>query len=349
MADAKRAFVFDTNFIIQNKNLKEVIENLNKNNYSVYVTQVAIDERIAQECVKQKCKYEKLATLSNETKEFATITIDKKYEDIEALYKTGMLKKYVDHFGKNIIPYSQDSEMFAKILQRAFMKIPPFITSGTDKGFKDSLMWLSILDYFKVNGENEIVFVSSDNGFKENTSTLCKEFAEVTGKTIAIKDNSYYKELLEKDTVTATKDISEQLPDFSKIREDIETVIDSLRWNVTEDYFGNENWESTFVLQKEVDSSYMKVVFTGLKTVVKEHIFEQKIPAFRVLDLDGRVAEDNGISMKNIEAALQLYEDISRKHPNYIEQFYTAAAAIINRSYRAPTNTFEDLDEDLPF
>ena len=349
MADAKRAFVFDTNFIIQNKNLKEVIENLNKNNYSVYVTQVAIDERIAQECVKQKCKYEKLATLSNETKEFATITIDKKYEDIEALYKTGMLKKYVDHFGKNIIPYSQDSEMFAKILQRAFMKIPPFITSGTDKGFKDSLMWLSILDYFKVNGENEIVFVSSDNGFKENTSTLCKEFVEVTEKTIAIKDNSYYKELLEKDTVTATKDISEQLPDFSKIREDIETVIDSLRWNVTEDYFGNENWESTFVLQKEVDSSYMKVVFTGLKTVVKEHIFEQKIPAFRVLDLDGRVAEDNGISMKNIEAALQLYEDISRKHPNYIEQFYTAAAAIINRSYRAPTNTFEDLDEDLPF
>ena len=31
----------------ENKNLKEVIENLNKNNYAVYVTQVAIDERIA--------------------------------------------------------------------------------------------------------------------------------------------------------------------------------------------------------------------------------------------------------------------------------------------------------------
>lgn len=349
MADVKRAFVFDTNFIIQNKNLKEVIENLNKNNYTVYVTQVAIDERIAQECVKQKGKYEKLAAFSIETKDFATITIDKKYEDIEALYKTGMQKKYVDHFGKNIIPYSQDSAMFAKILQRAFMKIPPFITSGTDKGFKDSLMWLSILDYFKVNGENEIVFVSSDNGFKENTSTLCKEFAKVTGKTILIKDNSYYKELLEKDTVTSTKDISEQLPDFSKIREDIDNVIDSLRWNVTEDYFGNESWESTFVLQKAVDSSYMRVVFTGLKRVVKEHIFELKIPAFRVLDLDGRIAEDNSISVKNIEAALRLYDDVLKNYPDYIEQFYNAAAAIINRSYREPSNTFEVLDEDLPF
>ena len=91
MANAKRAFVFDTNFIIQNKNLKEVIENLNKNNYSVYVTQVAIDERIAQECVKQKGKYEKLAALSNETKEFATITIDKKNQRHIAFYGSEMI------------------------------------------------------------------------------------------------------------------------------------------------------------------------------------------------------------------------------------------------------------------
>ena len=77
MPDTRRSFVFDTNFIIQNKNLNEVIENLNKNGFSAYVTQVAIDERIAQECVKQKGKYEKLASLSKETKDFATITIDK--------------------------------------------------------------------------------------------------------------------------------------------------------------------------------------------------------------------------------------------------------------------------------
>ena len=348
MAD-KKAFVFDTNFIIQNKNLKEVVENLNKNNYTVYVTQVAIDERIAQECVKQKGKYEKLTALSNETKDFATITIDKKYEDVEVLYKTGMQKKYSDHFGKNIIPYSQDSEMFAKILQRAFMKIPPFITSGTDKGFKDSLMWLSILDFFKASGENEIVFVSSDNGFKESTTILCEEFNEVTGKTIEIKDNSYYKELLEKDTAPETKDVSGPLPDFSKIREQIEEVMDTLRWEVDEDYFGNENWYKTFVLQKEVDSKYMEIVFSGLKSTINDHIFESSVPAFKVLDLDGRIVEDKGIPMKKVENALHLYEDILKKYPDYIEQFYNATAIIINRSYNPPIHTYEDIDEDLPF
>jgi len=349
MSNIKKAFVFDTNFIIQNKNLDEVIENLNKRNYSVYVTKVAVDERIAQECVKQKGKYEKLEKLTKEAKDFATITINKKYEEVENIYKTGMQKKYSDHFGEKIIPYSQDSEMFAKILRRAFMKTPPFLTSGTDKGFKDSLMWLSMLDFFKSNGENEVLFVSSDNGFKENGPSLCEEFEEITGKKIEIKDNAYYNELLRKDEISGTKDTSESFVDFTKIREDIEEVIDSLRWDVNEDYFGNENWYNTFVLHKEVDGSYMKVVFDGLKRAIENHIFEKSVPAVRILDLDGRVAEDTGIPMKNVEAALRLYEDISKNYPNYMEQFYTATSNIINRNYRTPIVSLEYTDEHLPF
>ncbi len=49
----KKAFVFDTNFIIQNQKLDEVMENLSKE-FVVYVTQVSIDERIAQQCIQEK-------------------------------------------------------------------------------------------------------------------------------------------------------------------------------------------------------------------------------------------------------------------------------------------------------
>ena len=38
----KKAFVFDTNFIIENLNLKEVVANLSEE-FTVYVTQVSID------------------------------------------------------------------------------------------------------------------------------------------------------------------------------------------------------------------------------------------------------------------------------------------------------------------
>lgn len=45
----KTAFIFDTNFILQNSKLSEVVDNL-KEDYNVYVTQVSVDERIAQQC-----------------------------------------------------------------------------------------------------------------------------------------------------------------------------------------------------------------------------------------------------------------------------------------------------------
>ena len=53
----KKAFVFDTNFIIQIQKLDSVIENL-KEGYTVYVSQVSIDERIAQECRNKKAEYD---------------------------------------------------------------------------------------------------------------------------------------------------------------------------------------------------------------------------------------------------------------------------------------------------
>lgn len=346
----KKAFVFDTNFIIQNKNLKEVIENLNKNNYTVYVTQVAIDERIAQECVKQKGKYEKLAALSNETKDFATITIDKKYEDVEVLYKTGMQKKYSDHFGKNIIPYSQDSEMFAKILQRAFMKIPPFITSGTDKGFKDSLMWLSILDFFKASGENEIVFVSSDNGFKESTTTLCEEFNEVTGKTIVIKPNSYYNELLEAEKSEPVPKKPKPLPDFSLLRDRIHNTIYHLCFVISEDSWGNEMEEPVFLLSEKVDELDALFFFSGLEKTVSEHILEKDVPTEVVFSaLENFSPVMYSVSINTLEHALRLYEEIQEKYSEYENQFYTAVVNMFNRNYAEPKVEPVFNDDDLPF
>ena len=43
---SNKAFVFDTNFIIQNHNLNDVVKNLNEKGFVVYITQVAIDERM---------------------------------------------------------------------------------------------------------------------------------------------------------------------------------------------------------------------------------------------------------------------------------------------------------------
>lgn len=81
--DEKKAVIFDTNFIIQNQQLDEVIDNLDES-YSVYVTQVSIDERIAQNCRELKKQFRKTSALLQKCgriEMFAAST----YEEIEKI------------------------------------------------------------------------------------------------------------------------------------------------------------------------------------------------------------------------------------------------------------------------
>ena len=249
------AFIFDTNFIIQNCDLEAVVKSLNEYGYSVYVTQVAINERIAQECIKQKAKYDKLDNLKKEIKGFASIKITKPYPEMEKTYKDGMNRNYTKLFGSNIIPLVADVPTFERVLERAYMKVPPFIAAGTDKGFKDSLMWLSILEYFSEHGEDNVIFVSSDNGFKENNACLCQEFQNQTGKTIEIKDNSYYKEILEVKSEKKQSIKQEELPKVGQqLKDRIAMVLNALCCVEAEDYWGQTFWKRTFTTSKPFDA-----------------------------------------------------------------------------------------------
>lgn len=342
----KKAFVFDTNFIIQNHNLIDVVKNLNEKGFVVYITQVAIDERISQECIKQQAKYNKIETFQKEMNGIAKITIVEPYEQTEKVYRVGMQKKYEELFGKNIIPFKKTSEMFERILQRAYMKVPPFITSGTDKGFKDSLMWLSILDFFKEKGEEEIVFVSNDNGFKENVEILCSEFEKITSKNISIKENSYYKIILDSETVKKEKEKEEQLPDVSQMRKKIRTVIEKLCGNYVENYWGQQEFVRTFTLTQKVDADYMEVVMNGLKSDINIHLFDEHIPAVDLFALDDRVVNGNiSVSISDLEEANNLFEEVKLQFPQFLKQFYTTAANIFNENYSEPIAT----GDDLPF
>ena len=345
--ETKKAFVFDTNFIIQNHNLSDVVKNLNEKGFVVYITQVAIDERISQECIKQKAKYSKIETFQKEMDGIVQITIIEPYEKTEKLYRVGMQKKYAELFGQNIIPFKKTSAMFERVLQRAYMKVPPFITSGTDKGFKDSLMWLSMLDFFKEKGEEKIVFVSNDNGFKENADVLCSEFEEFTSKKISIKENSYYKNILDSETVKKEKEKSEQLPDASQMRKKIHAVIEKLCGNYVEDYWGQQEFVRTFTLTQKVDADYMEVVMNGLKNDINAHLFDEYIPAFDLFALDDRVVNGNiSVSISDLEEANNLFEEVKLQFPNFLKQFYATAANIFNENYSEPIAMGDD---DLPF
>ena len=77
--DKKDAFVFDTNFIIKEKKLNEVIANL-QDKFIVYITQVSINERIAQQCRDLKEKFNKVETIQNECGGIACISFFSTFE-----------------------------------------------------------------------------------------------------------------------------------------------------------------------------------------------------------------------------------------------------------------------------
>lgn len=69
------------------------------------------------------------------------------------------------------------SNRFESIVQRAFEKRPPFEgkEKKSDKGFKDALLWESILEFVSTHPCSNIIYYSKDNVFDD---FLIKEFEE---------------------------------------------------------------------------------------------------------------------------------------------------------------------------
>ena len=97
-----------------------------------------------------------------------------------------------------VLPIPSD-DRFKGIVQRAFDKAPPFggKEKNSDKGFKDVLLWESILEFTLSHKEAEIIFYTKDNGFKD---TLVEEFNKLHPQAfISICSTEHeIRELLEK-------------------------------------------------------------------------------------------------------------------------------------------------------
>lgn len=95
------------------------------------------------------------------------------------------------------LPIASESR-FESIVNRAFAKLPPFEGKDkkSDKGFKDALLWESILDFASNNSDSKIIYYSKDNAFGE---FLTKEFSEIQSESslTICKNESEIKEQLQ--------------------------------------------------------------------------------------------------------------------------------------------------------
>lgn len=119
---------------------------------------------------------------------------------------------------------------FESIVNRAFSKLPPFEGKDkkSDKGFKDALLWESVLEFALKHRNSKIIYYSKDNAFGE---FLLKEFAEnISESSLFIcKNESEVKAQLEAWAKEIDKYSYQPIEDFDENKE----IVD---WLNSEDF-----------------------------------------------------------------------------------------------------------------
>lgn len=350
----KTAIVFDTNFIKSyNKSLKEVVGFFREKGYEVYIPQIVIDERIYQTCREEYKKFNDIEYFRKKYENyFRTYECKQTYEDVEKKLKYSMQKQYCDIFSNMIIPYNITEEIFKTTLERAYKKTPPFADGESDRGFKDTLIWLSIIDYFKDIEVSNIILLTDDKGYGKNHEYLKQEFIEKTNKTINIEDKSFYTNLLKEEQIETTmhdKEISKET--LNKLRDEIQDCIYELcnYQNTTGDYFYHD---TTFSINEQVDENYMEKVFNKLESNLSKHQLDKYIKVSDAIENDGRIYEEISMPIDYFEKLQDLYNNIKQNYPSLLQQFYGVVAKLINQyCYIEPkrTSQYTISDDEVPF
>lgn len=189
--------IFDTNALFQayekkadfttfsfNATFENVIDMINKLDIYNQVT-VAIPSVVWNEMEKQIIEKHDELLLS-----YRNIITKKLFPEYSIIENPTI--KYPEYIKTKIVEYKEEitkglnkvieipvasNNRFESIINRAFSKLPPFEgkEKRSDKGFKDALLWESVLEFALKHPKSKIIYYSKDNAFGE---FLQKEFTE---------------------------------------------------------------------------------------------------------------------------------------------------------------------------
>ncbi|MDR0462540.1 MAG: PIN domain-containing protein [Christensenellaceae bacterium] len=336
---SKLVIIPDTNFIREHtSDFIEVLKVLKKHG-DVFMSEITIEERIAQERIEIRRDYAKIEEVKSKYSHIADVSFKQSLEDRIKTRVETLLKNYKSVIGDNIIKFDKSEKEFSLVLERAYDKIPPFSQSSqgdknpSDKGFKDTLLWFSLLRYFEKERGKEVILITNDNGFIKNAEYLQKEFADITGCKIQICGGEYYQGLIAEKTTTKTEKekIKSELSaiELHELRKEINETMDDI-CTIWDNEIGEQ--QDTFSVKANgITLNSVERAFENMKNTIDKNIFNAFVSA---KDFWG---EDiyRGIYNISIEKYIRLnalYENIKNNYGQYLPQFFHTVQSIINRN-----------------
>lgn len=352
----KNVVIVDTNFFVNNTgNIKEIVKELQEKEIEVYVPELVKEEFINIQLRKLEEAYSKLENLKNLQK-----IIDLKYRKKEVTRKMveGIYNNiFEENFKNKIIVYNKEG-MLDRVLERNKYKKPPFYNenNSSDKGFKDTIILLTIIDFISSFGDDAIFyFITSDNGFIKYKNEIEKEIFDKCAKNITIvegKDkNKVYKELNIVEEKSNQEEKTENI--FSKeeinieeIRKRINELMDIFIWTTSFDYYGNLQDERRFEISNYINNEKTEKFLNSIDGIIEDNIFRNEILVETFFETDEWVFSKNSIDVDTMKEISELYKKV--KDTKYKEAFINYISQRINENKVNNMFTVES-DDDLPF
>ena len=321
---------FDTNFIIENKNeIGTIILDI-KPNYKLVIARLVIEEVKAQK-VRQTIKnYNSIKEKIEESKKensWIDIVDNTDIENVIVEQENKLDEWLIKAFDNNIVEINNnDNALLENILKRCKYKKPPFnnVDGASDKGFKDTILFINLMDFIKDTNYDEIFLFTNDKVFNKFKKDLEKEFNENMGKNINIISgdiNRLYdilniKKVEEENKEEEEKEKEEEKNEeiFPKIQKDEKSIREKTKEILSNIFWELElmnNWN--FITWNKIEVEEVKKLLDNLNEIISKYIFLDKIDVKYIFGVD---ANKGDIYISDLEKLDNVYKEMSESEKN---------------------------------
>lgn len=354
--------VFDTNILDENKTKLIDIKKKLSDSADIYIPRIVIEEIQAQKSRTITDDYKKINGIIDKNKDI--FNYEEKFK-LSSILKDSEknIEKWLKHYcNENIIEYSDIT--IEDILVRLKYKEAPFINekNSSDKGFKDTILWLSILKNTELQKYKKIILVTQDKaGFVKRTDEIIEEYNKVNKNLIVIFSNinELYDNLNIIESTKSEIDSNSsklekiEIESVDEIKEKLNTCIDKLLYVIYEDEWEINHYDMRFSIYDKMNDEDVECLLSSLDSFLKENIFFKEIDIEELLTRCGIESAGDFVPSEYLNQLNSIYLDLKDKEELY-RPFIKFVKDKFNKIYVARTRSkkayLDDIDtDDLPF